>query len=75
MGVPFLDAFAYYPGAQFIWHLEADEHGIPISSPPPPMVVIMDRRARELGLQIYPSTPVKKILKEGDRGVGVMAED
>lgn len=36
---------------------------------------ILTRRAKDLGVQFYLKTPVKKILKRGGRIVGVMAED
>lgn len=36
---------------------------------------ILTRRAKELGVQFYLKTPVKKILKRGGRIVGVIAQD
>jgi fumarate reductase flavoprotein subunit len=39
------------------------------------MTDILTKRAQELGAQIFLKTPAKKILKEGGRIVGVIAED
>ena len=39
------------------------------------MMKVLRRKIEEKGVQVYFSTPVKKLLKEGDRITGVVAED
>jgi fumarate reductase flavoprotein subunit len=39
------------------------------------MIKILNEKARELGANVYLHTPAKKIIKEGNKVVGVIAED
>lgn len=75
MGVVFADACSYFPGAHFTWHIVQPESGKPGPTAAATMTRIMTERARELGVKIHLQTPVKKILKEGDRVCGVIGED
>ncbi|MCL6479423.1 MAG: FAD-dependent oxidoreductase [Peptococcaceae bacterium] len=85
MGVEFMGVARVYPAPERIkayamaeetWHLVKPE-GTPYIGPrmAATMIKRMTERARELGVQILLETPVKKILKENGRIVGVIAED
>jgi fumarate reductase flavoprotein subunit len=76
MGVEFTDVQCHNRGFNFTWHI--------IKGPLVPkeipgtgviMMKILTDKARQLGAKIYLRTPVKKILKEGGRITGVLAED
>jgi fumarate reductase flavoprotein subunit len=58
---------AYFPGAEFVWHYIDMHRYNPIE--------IMTAGAKELGVDIYFETPVKKIIRKGDRVEGVIAEN
>lgn len=71
MGVEFLEPSAYFPGGWPTWHIvKPGGEGCAAN-----MFKIMTERAKELGVKILLQTPVKKILKKGERVVGVVAED
>ena len=71
MGVEFLEPSAYFPGGWPTWHIvKPGGEGCAKN-----MVRIMTERAREMGVQFFLQTPVKKILKQGDKIVGAIAED
>jgi fumarate reductase flavoprotein subunit len=71
MGVEFLEPCAYFPGGWPTWHIvKPGGEGCAGN-----MVRIMTERAKELGVKIFLQTPGKKILKQGDRITGVLAED
>lgn len=71
MGVEFLEPSAYFPGGWPTWHIvKPGGEGCAAN-----MCKIMTQRAKELGVKILLQTPVKKILKKGERVVGVVAED
>jgi len=71
MGVEFMDPCAYFPGGQATWHI-VKPGGEGCASN---MFRIMTERAKEMGVQILLRTPVEKLIKQGDKIVGVMAED
>ena len=75
MGVVFVDAASYFPGANFTWHIVQPESGKPGPTAAATMTKIMTEQARKLGVKILLQTPVKKIVKQGDRITGVIAED
>ena len=75
MGVEFVEPAAYFPGSNFTWHIIKPEIGRPGPNAAATMMKILTERARELGVKFYLQTPVKRILKEKDRIVGVVAED
>jgi len=71
MGVEFLEPSAYFPGGWPTWHIvKPGGEGCAGN-----MFRIMTERAKEMGVKILLQTPVKRILKQGDKIVGVLAED
>jgi fumarate reductase flavoprotein subunit len=71
MGVEFLEPSAYFPGGWPTWHIvKPGGEGCAGN-----MYKIMTERAKEMGVKILLQTPVKRILKQGEKIVGVMAED
>ncbi|MGB9903817.1 MAG: FAD-dependent oxidoreductase [Desulfotomaculales bacterium] len=75
MGVEFFDAARYFVGSEATWHIVKPSSGRPGPRAAAVMFRIMTERAQELGVEIFLETPVKKILKEGDRVTGFLAED
>jgi fumarate reductase flavoprotein subunit len=71
MGVEFMDPCAYFPGGQATWHI-VKPGGEGCASN---LYRIMTERAKEMGVQILLRTPVERLIKQGDRIVGVTAED
>jgi fumarate reductase flavoprotein subunit len=76
MGVEFIDVQNHNYGFNFTWHMIKGPL-VPREIPGTGVVMMktLGNRARELGVKILLRTPVKKILKEGSRIVGVIAED
>jgi len=78
MGVEFLEVANHNPGFLFTWHVIKGEAGnapnVGVGYGSSAMKVLTDR-ARELGVEIMLRTPAKKLLKEGGRVTGVVAED
>jgi len=75
LGVEFVEPAAYFPGGCFTWHLIKPATGQPGPTAAATMIKVLTNRAKELGVQIFLQSPVKKIIKQGDKVVGVMAED
>lgn len=75
LGVEFVEPAAYFPGGWFTWHIVKPAMGEPGPMAAATMNVTLTERAKELGVEIMLQTPVKKILKQGEKIVGVMAED
>jgi fumarate reductase flavoprotein subunit len=75
LGVEFVEAATYFPGGAFTWHIIKPASGQPGPMAAATMMKILTERAKELGVQILLQSPVKKILRQGDKVVGVMAED
>ena len=75
MGVPFDRPTKYYPGGFATWHVVKPEDG---SRPGPraasAMIKVLFRRATELGVKFFFSTPVREILTEGTCVKGLRAE-
>ncbi|WP_277143109.1 MULTISPECIES: FAD-dependent oxidoreductase [unclassified Lactobacillus] len=75
MGVKFAGAFPYFKGANATWHIVQPEDG---SQPGPAAASWMNKRmyerAQELGAKFYLTTPVKQLIKTGDRVTGVVAQ-
>jgi fumarate reductase flavoprotein subunit len=74
MGVEWMGAYKYFKDSQFTWHLPK----IPGSNKPAErsgsvIVKALSDRARELGVEFYLNTPVKSIIREGNRVSGVTA--
>jgi fumarate reductase flavoprotein subunit len=74
MGVVFLEVLAYARGSQFTQHVAAGASGHAGPQSSAMIMKAMTERARELGVKFYLNTPVKKILKEGGRITGLMAQ-
>jgi len=76
MGVEFIDVQCHNYGFNFTWHIIKGPL-VPKEIPGTGVVMmkILLEKARELGAQVFLRTPVKKILKEGNRISGVVAED
>jgi fumarate reductase flavoprotein subunit len=75
MGVEFLEIGCHNPGFPFTWHIVK---GSPINKTAgygSAMMKVLTDRAKELGVQMFLRTPVKKILKKENRAAGVIAED
>ena len=75
MGVEFVDAASYFPGAFPTWHLVKPESGLPGPTAAAAMVKILTERAKEMGVHLHLQAPVTRLIKEGDKVVGVVAED
>ncbi|MDF1552263.1 MAG: FAD-dependent oxidoreductase [Deferrisomatales bacterium] len=75
LGVEFVEPATYFPGGQFTWHLVKPASGQPGPMSSATMMKILTDKAKELGVKIHLQTPVKRILKSGDRITGVIAED
>ena len=76
MGVEFIDVQSHNYGYNFTWHIIKGPlvpRGIPGTGVV--MMKIMFDKAIELGVKVYFRTPAKKILKEGNRVTGVIAEN
>ncbi len=66
MGVLFSEAVCYYPGGQFTWHMKDEKS--------PRITDVLASKSKKLGSSIYMNTPVKQIIREGDKITGFMAE-
>jgi fumarate reductase flavoprotein subunit len=75
LGVEFAEPASYFPGSYPTWHIVMPESRIPGETASATMVKIMTMKAKELGVKIMLQTPVSKLLKEGDKIVGVVAEN
>jgi fumarate reductase flavoprotein subunit len=73
MGVEFAGAFKYFNESAATWHIVKPENGVIGPRAAGPMVRIMTEKAKELGAEIYLETPVKKIIMEDGKAVGVIA--
>ena len=75
LGVEFVEPAAYFPGGAFTWHLVKPAVGKPGPMAASAMTKALTERAKEMGVQLLLQTPVKKIMKQGNTAVGVIAED
>ncbi|UCE34954.1 MAG: FAD-binding protein [Deltaproteobacteria bacterium] len=71
LGVEFEDPCAYFPGGHATWHPVKPGTEACAAN----MYRVLTERAKERGVQILLQTPVERLIKEGDRVVGVVAED
>jgi fumarate reductase flavoprotein subunit len=74
LGVEFTEPAAYFPGANFTWHLVKPPTGRPGPQSSATLMKILTDNAKDLGVQFYLQTPVTKILKENGKVVGVEAK-
>ncbi len=86
MGVEFLTVTPVYPTpeilrpyatSEYTWHVVKPADGSTELAPrmAAPMMKAMAERAADLGVDIRLNTPVKSLIKENGRVVGVIAED
>ena len=75
MGVEFAGAFRYFAESAATWHIVKPENGVIGPRAAGPMVRIMTEKAKELGAEIYLETPVKSLIMEDGKCVGVHAVD
>jgi fumarate reductase flavoprotein subunit len=73
MGVEFIGAFKYFSGSEATWHIVKPENGVPGPRAASAMYKIMTDRAKELGVEFQLETPVKKLIVEEGKVVGVIA--
>ncbi|MBP2656629.1 MAG: fumarate reductase/succinate dehydrogenase flavoprotein [Firmicutes bacterium] len=66
-GIKFNDVVAYYTGAEFTWHFRDEENS-------PKITDALFEKAKANGAEIYLDSPVKKILKDGEKVTGVLAQ-
>ena len=71
MGVEFMDPCAYFPGGHATWHPVKPGTEACAAN----MIRVMTQRAKALDVQIFLQTPVERLVKEGNKIVGVVAED
>jgi fumarate reductase flavoprotein subunit len=75
LGVKFVEPAAYFPGGNFTWHLVDSGAAQPGPTAAGAMIRILTEKAKEKGVKIFLQTPVRRILREGDKVTGVVAED
>ena len=75
MGVEFAGTFKYFTESAATWHIVKPENGVIGPRAAGPMIRIMTEKAKELGAEIYLETPVKSLIMEDGKCVGVIATD
>jgi fumarate reductase flavoprotein subunit len=75
LGVTFAEPASYFPGSYPTWHIVQPESGNPGPTAAATMFKILTQKAKEFGVQLKLQSPVKRLLKEDGRIVGVVAED
>lgn len=76
MGVEFIRPAAYFPGSNFTWHIVRNPaQKFPGGGAMSTALTIVANKAKESGVQFLFETPATKIVKEGDRIVGVVGQD
>jgi fumarate reductase flavoprotein subunit len=74
MGVEFEEPAAYFPQSKPTWHIVKVPEGGQMRNMAYAMKPMADK-AKERGIRILFETPAKRIIKEGNRIVGVVGED
>jgi succinate dehydrogenase/fumarate reductase flavoprotein subunit len=75
LGVEFTEPATMFSGSQPTWHLIKTSPSTYTPQAAAGMVKILTDKAKESGVKIFLRTPAKKILKQDNKIVGVMAED
>ena len=75
MGVEFYDSARYFAESEETWHRVKPDSGVPGPRAASKMFAIMTEHAKELGVEFFLETPVKKLIKEEGRVCGVIAAD
>lgn len=73
MGVEFAGAFRYFKESAQTWHIVKPENGVIGPRAAGPMIRIMTEKVKELGGEIYLESPVKSLIMEDGKCVGVIA--
>ncbi len=73
MGVEFAGVFRYFKESAQTWHIVKPENGVIGPRAAGPMIRIMTEKVKELGGEIYLETPVKSLIMEDGKCVGVIA--
>ena len=73
MGVEFAGVFRYFKESAQTWHIVKPESGVIGPRAAGPMIRIMTEKVKELGGEIYLETPVKSLIMEDGKCVGVIA--
>ncbi|MCQ4727790.1 FAD-dependent oxidoreductase, partial [Anaerotignum faecicola] len=71
----FAGAFRYFAESEATWHIVKPENGIIGPRAAGPMIRAMTEKAQELGAEIYLESPVKELIMEDGKAVGVIAVD
>jgi len=74
LGVVFSEPASYFPGSFPTWHIVQPESGHPGPTAAATMLRIMTQRAKELGVKLMLQTPATRLVKDGNRITGVIAE-
>ncbi len=74
MGIQFVGAFRYFKESEATWHIVKNESGKIGPGCASAMMKKMTEHAKELGVEFYLETPVKKILMKDGKVSGVIAE-
>jgi fumarate reductase flavoprotein subunit len=74
LGVTFSEPASYFPGSYPTWHIVQPESGHPGPTAAATLLKILTQRAKELGVKLMLQTPATKLLKDGNKVVGVVAE-
>jgi succinate dehydrogenase/fumarate reductase flavoprotein subunit len=75
LGIEFTEPATMFAGSQPTWHLIKAGSSSYTPQAAAVMVKVLTDSAKDLGVKIFLRTPAKKILKQGNKIVGVMAED
>ncbi len=75
LGVVFSEPASYFPGAYPTWHIVQPESGHPGPTAAATMVKRLTEKAKELGVKLMLQTPATKLMKDGNKITGVVAED
>ena len=75
LGVIFSEPASYFPGSYPTWHIVQPESGNPGPTAAATMMKVLTQSAKELGVKLMLQTPATRLLKEGNKVVGVVAED
>jgi fumarate reductase flavoprotein subunit len=75
LGVEFVEPATYFPGGNFTWHIVKPGSGQPGPGAAGAMIKILTQKAKGLGVRFFLQTPVRRILKEGGRVTGIVAEN
>lgn len=73
MGVEFAGVFRYFKESAQTWHIVKPENGVIGPRAAGPMIRIMTEKVKELGGEIYLETPIKSLIMEDGKCVGVIA--